>query len=88
MVWTGFQINRTGRKEGDEHETDEGDAAAGHQLFHSLAFCARIVVAVTFEEVDGSPDCETSAQSDNEGLEDVNRRVKEIHTFLPEPMIK
>ncbi len=66
----------------DKHEADEGNTAAGHQLFHSLALSSRIVIAVTFEEVDCAPDRKTCAQSNNEGLENVNSRVEKIHTVF------
>ena len=33
-----------------------------------MSFRAGVVVAVTFQQVDDTPDAETSAQSDNEGL--------------------
>ena len=33
-----------------------------------MSICARVVVAVTFQQVDDTPHAETGAQSDNEGL--------------------
>ena len=37
-------------------------------LFHALAFCAGVVVAVTFKKVDDAPNAETCTESDNESL--------------------
>lgn len=58
---------------------DYGYTSAGHELLHALAFCTRVVVAVTFEEVDDTPDAETSAQSDNKGLKNGDCLFKKCH---------
>ena len=59
--------------------TDYGYTSAGHELLHALRFCARIVVAVTFQQVDDTPDTKTSAQSDNESLKNGNCLFKKCH---------
>ena len=64
------------RHEGD---TDQRDTAAGHQLLHTLRLCAGVIITVTFEQVDCTPDAETGTKSNNEGLENTNCRVKKIH---------
>ncbi len=66
-------------QQGHKDEADQGDTAAGHELFHALGLGTGVVVAVTFEQVDGPPDTQTGTESDNESLENVNSRVKEIH---------
>ena len=58
---------------------DYGYTSAGHELLHALALCARIVVAVTFQQVDDTPDAETSAQSDNEGLKNGDSLIEKCH---------
>ena len=62
-----------------EGGTDEGNTAAGHELLHALGLGAGVVVAISFQEVDGAPDTEAGAECDHEGLEDVDCAVKEIH---------
>ena len=69
-------------EQGDEDEANQGDVASRHQLFHALGLSAGVVVTVAFEEVDRAPDCEAGTESDNEGLEDINGRVKEIHNIV------
>ena len=69
-------------KQRHEDESDQRDAAARHERFHALALGSGIVFAIAFEEVDRAPDCEAGTESDNEGLEDINRRVKEIHNIV------
>lgn len=44
-----------------------------------MSIRAGVVVAVTFEEVDDTPDAETSAESDNEGLQNGNCLIKKFH---------
>ena len=62
-----------------EGGADQGNTAAGHELLHALGLGAGIIVAIFFQEVDGTPDTETGATCDHEGLEDVDCTVKEIH---------
>ena len=47
-------------------------------LWH-MSICARVVVAVTFQQVDDTPDAETSAQSDNEGLKNGDSLIEKCH---------
>ena len=58
---------------------DYGYTSAGHELLHALRFCARVVVAVTFQQVDDTPDTKTGAQSDNESLKNGNCLFKKCH---------
>ena len=58
---------------------DYGYTSAGHELLHALRFGARVVVAVTFQQVDDTPDAETSAQSDNEGLKNGDSLIEKCH---------
>ena len=44
-----------------------------------MSICARIVVAVTFEEVDDTPDAETCAEGDNEGLKNGDSLIEKCH---------
>lgn len=62
-----------------EGDADQRHAASGHELLHALAFCTRIVVAVTFEQVDRTPDAQTGTERDDEGLENLNSRVEKCH---------
>ena len=66
----------------NENDADQGDTAARHELLHALTFRAGVVVAVAFQQVDGSPDAKSGTQSDDEGLEDPNSRVEKFHTMI------
>ena len=44
-----------------------------------MSICARVVVAVTFQQVDDTPDTKTSTQSDNESLKNGNCLFKKCH---------
>ena len=66
-------------EQGYEDHADHGHASASHELLHALRFCARVVVAVTFQQVDDTPDTKTSAQSDNESLKNGNCLFKKCH---------
>lgn len=45
----------------------------------TMSICARVVVAVTFQQVDDTPDTKTSAQSDNESLQNGDCLIKKCH---------
>ena len=47
-------------------------------LWH-MSICARIIIAVTFQQVDDTPDAETSAQSNNEGLQNGDSLIEKCH---------
>ena len=47
-------------------------------LWH-MSIGAGVVVAVTFQQVDDTPDAETSAQSDNEGLKNGDSLIEKCH---------
>ena len=74
----GRLAEQTGQQ-GHEGDADQRDAATGHQLLHALGLSTGVVIAVTFQQVDDTPNTQTGTQSDNEGLQNTNSRVKEIH---------
>ena len=47
-------------------------------LWH-MSIRTGVVVAVTFQQVDDTPDAETSAQSDNEGLKNCDSLIEKCH---------
>ena len=62
-----------------KNHTNNGYTSTGHKLLHALALGAGVVVAVTFQQVDDTPDTKTSAQSDNEGLKNGDCLFKKCH---------
>ena len=62
-----------------KNHANNGYTSTGHELLHALRFCARVVVAVTFQQIDDTPDTKTSAQSDNESLKNGNCLFKKCH---------
>ena len=62
-----------------KNHTNNGYTSTGHKLLHALRFSARVVVAVTFQQVDDTPDTKTSTQSDNESLKNGNCLFKKCH---------
>ena len=76
------ELSEQAGEQRNQDDADQGDAAARHELFHALTFRAGVVVAVTFQQVDRTPDTETGTQSDDEGLKDPNSRVEKCHTMI------
>ena len=51
-------------------------------MLHALALGPRVVVAVTFQQVDDAPDTEAGSQCDHEGLQNVDCAVEKFHTLI------
>ena len=69
-------------KPGEQRYKDHADygyTSAGHELLHALALSAWIIIAISFQEVNCSPDTQASAQGNNEGLKNGNSRVEKFH---------
>ena len=45
----------------------------------NISICTRVVVAVTFQQVDDAPDTETGTERDNEGLKNGDCLFKKCH---------
>ena len=63
----------------NEDQTDRCNAAARHELFHTLAFCTRIIIAVAFQKIDDTPNAKTAAQRRNERLKDIDCGIEKLH---------
>ena len=72
-------LAKKSREQRHQQKANQGDAATGHELFHALAFSPRIIISVALQQVNDAPDSETCAKGDDEGLKNINSRVKEIH---------
>ena len=47
-----------------------------------MSIAAGVVVTVTFQQVDGTPNAEAGTQSDNQSLKNFDRRVEEFHSLF------
>ena len=45
----------------------------------TMSICTRVVVAVTFQQVDDAPDTKTGTERDNEGLKNGDCLFKKCH---------
>ena len=45
-----------------------------------MSFCAGIIIAVTFEQVDCAPDAKASAEGDDQRLEHLDSRIEKLHS--------
>lgn len=74
-------------EQGDEDDADKGDTTARHELFHTLGFCAGVVISISFQKIDDTPNCETRTEGDNESLENTYCTVEKLHDCLPESFL-
>ena len=42
----------------------------------------RVIIAITFQQVDDAPDTEAGSQCDNEGLQNFDCAVEKFHTLI------
>ena len=45
-----------------------------------MSITAGVIVAITFQQVNCTPNAQTGTQSDNQSLKNFDRRVKEFHS--------
>ena len=67
-------------QQGDQGDADKGNTTTSHELLHALTLGAGVIVAITFQQVDGTSNAETGTQSDNQSLKNFDSRVKEFHS--------
>ena len=63
----------------NEDQTNRCNTAARHELFHTLTFCARIIIAVAFQKIDDAPNAKTTAKRRNERLKDIDCGIEKLH---------
>ncbi len=54
-------------------------------IFASLTYMsirARVIIAVTFQQVDDTPDSKAGSECDNKGLQNVDCAVEKFHTLI------
>ena len=61
--------------------TDQSTPASCHQLLDALAFGTGIVIAITFKQVDATPNAQASTKGDDKGLKNVYCAIEKIHNF-------
>lgn len=66
-------------QQGDQSSADERYTAASDQLLHALRFCTGVIVAITFEQVDDTPDTQTGTQCNDQGLQYLNSCIEKFH---------
>lgn len=50
-------------------------------LWH-MSIGPRVVIAITFQQVDDAPDSKAGSECDNEGLQNVDCAVEKFHTLI------
>ena len=79
--------NSSGREEvaqqRDQDSTNHGDASASHELLHTLRLGTGVIVAITFKQVDDTPDAKARTKRDDQSLENIDRVSEKFqYTFL------
>ena len=86
LVFRSFRSEKTCKK-GNEGDTDKCNTAACHELLHALGLRAGVIIAVTFHEVDSTPNAKTCTKCYNECLKYAYCAVEKCHDFnrIPNP---
>ena len=66
------------RNQGD---TDQRNPSSRDKLFNALRFGTRVVISITFQQIDSAPDTERGSERNDEGLKSTDGRVEEFHIF-------
>lgn len=67
----------------NEDDADDCDTRSSHELLHSLALRAGVVITVPLEQIHDSPHAETGSEGDDEGLENADCAIKKCHKIPP-----
>ena len=67
------------REQRHERHTDERNATARDQLFHTLAASAGVVLTVSFQQVNYAPDAKTGTERYNQRLQYFYCTVEKLH---------
>ena len=62
--------------------TDLEPTTTAHQLLNSLGFCTRVVVSITFHQVDYAPDTKTGTDCNDQCLKDIDCTAKKSHNHV------
>ena len=79
---SGFGLTEQSGKQRYQSDTDEGNAAASHKLLHTLRLCTRVIVTVTFQKVDRTPDTKTCTECYYESLQNSYCAVEKCHNKI------
>lgn len=60
----------------DKGHANQGNAAARDQLLHALALAAGVILSITLQQVDATPDTQGTAQTDHNRLQSINCAVE------------
>ena len=69
------------REKRNQGDTDERNPSSRDKLFNALRFSTRVVISITFQQIDSAPDAERGSECDDEGLKSTDGRVEEFHIF-------
>ena len=69
------------REKRNKGDTDERNPSSRDKLFNALRFGTRVVISITFQQIDSAPDAERGSERDDEGLKSTDGRVEEFHIF-------
>ena len=69
------------REKRNKGDTDERNPSSRDKLFNALRFGTRVVISITFQQIDSAPDTERGSECDDEGLKSTDGRVEEFHIF-------
>ena len=75
-------------EKGNQGGADEGNTAACHQLLHALRLGTGVIVAVAFEQVNGTPDTETGTEGDDKRLENADCAGEKRHISSSSPTFR
>ena len=60
------------------------ETTTAHQLFNSLGFCTRVVVSITFHQVDYAPDTKAGTDCNDQCLKNIDCTAKKSHNQMCE----
>ena len=69
------------REKRNQGDTDESNPSSRDKLFNALRFSTRVVISITFQQINSAPDAERGSKRNDESLKSTDGRVEEFHIF-------
>lgn len=69
------------REKRNQGDTDQRNPSSRDKLFNALRFSTRVVISISFQQINSAPDAERGSERDDEGLKSTDGRVEEFHIF-------
>ena len=75
------------RQQGNQSDADQGNTTARDELLNTLRLAGRVILTVTFQKVDASPNTQRTAEAHNDSLQRSNCAIEKRLAVLKRTLL-